>query len=69
MARSWPFNFQQTGSLGDLRPVDLYELIIRVVAEGNIEANRDSRTRGAGQTADAVRASLEARGSRDVLTG
>jgi len=68
MARLWPFNFQSTGTLSDLRPSDLYELIIRAVAEGNIEANRDARTRGAGNTADAVRAGLESR-SRDILTG
>ena len=69
MARLWPFNFQATGSVSDLRPSDLYELIIRAVAEGNIEANRDARTRGAGNTADAVRASLEAQTRRDVLSG
>lgn len=67
MARLWPFNFQRTGSVSDLQPSDLYELIIRAVAEGNIEAQRDSRTRGAGNTADAVRASFEAK--RDVITG
>lgn len=69
MARLWPFNFQSTGKLSDLRPQDVYELIIRAVAEGNIEANRDARTRGAGNTADSVRASLEAQGSRDILSG
>ena len=68
MARLWPFNFQQTGSVSDLRPSDLYELIIRAVAEGNIEASRDARTRGAGNAADAVRAGHESQ-TRDVLNG
>jgi len=63
----WPFNFPKTMRLQDMTPQDLYELIITGVAQGNIESNRESRTRGVGN-ADTVRAQLEAR-TRDVITG
>lgn len=59
----WPFSFPPECSISDLKPKDLYELIIKAVAEGNKESNRDSRIGAVPgrQSADAVRAALESR--------
>lgn len=56
---NWPFTFPPHSALNDLKASDIYVLIRRAVADGQILAQGTARTYAPGTPADMIRAGLD----------
>ncbi|KKL88574.1 hypothetical protein LCGC14_1923360 [marine sediment metagenome] len=64
---NWPFTFPPATRLQDLKASDIYVLIRRAIADGQIVAQTAARTTAPGSPADMIASGLENR--RDLLGG
>ncbi len=56
---NWPFTFPPHSALNDLKVSDIYVLIRRAVADGQVLAQGAARNHAPGTAADMIRAGLD----------